>query len=71
MVSGEALTRETRYERYGKLVTETVVGRGLATAEVLRCKSCGSLLAGGDEDLHERLHPHVAPDGHAWDEQFR
>jgi hypothetical protein len=29
-------------------------------AGVLRCRSCGSLLLAGDEDIHERLHPRIS-----------
>jgi hypothetical protein len=48
--------------------------------EFTRCRSCGSLVAVGSEDLHERLHPRLGCnqtgcgvfhfDGHAWEEQF-
>jgi hypothetical protein len=62
-MSTEALTTETRYEWYGALaiVAEYFGSGGMsATAPgVMRCRSCGSLLAAGDEDLHERLHPRV------------
>ena len=77
-----ALTRENRYE---KIIGVTMPrhGGGLVRHDgVLRCRSCGSLLLSGDEDIHERLHPSIScgrahPERgvyhrrqHAWEEQF-
>jgi hypothetical protein len=85
----EALTRENRYEGgYAfTFATADVEAGGMAYAtqgciSMSRCRSCGSLAADTDLDLHERLHPRVGcdaahpegiyhPDGHAWEEQFR
>lgn len=69
------LSRETRYE---PAASAPCPAEGL-----LRCKSCGSLIAPGDKDLHERMHPRVScdqvhpgvavyhPGAHAWEEQYR
>lgn len=85
----DALTRENRYE--GKypldvgtdIISENghvhTVQRGIY---VTHCRSCGSLVPEGSEELHERMHPRVGcmqvhatavyhPGGHAWEEQFR
>jgi hypothetical protein len=66
------LTRESRYVP----VLGAIIPDGL-----LRCGSCGSMVAPGGEDLHERLHPRIScerlncgvyhADGHAWEDQFR
>ena len=58
-MSTEALTRETRYE--GRWTIEKMPGFGITGAlggglGVTLCKSCGSLVAEGSEDLHETLH---------------
>ena len=55
------MTREDRYEE----ITGVTMPRGdggslVAHATVLRCRSCGSLLLAGDEDIHERLHPPIS-----------
>ena len=80
------LTRESRYEPAGLTATRWTEGPVISypnPVEVLRCRSCSSLLLTGDEDIHERLHP--SPDcmtvhptmaiacrqPHAWEDQFR
>jgi hypothetical protein len=58
-VSTEALTRETRYEglwRLAAIDSETQDWELAGGLDVVRCKSCGSLVAEGSEDLHETLH---------------
>jgi hypothetical protein len=69
-MSTEPLTRETRYEglwRLSESVRRVPAGEryssDAAFAEpiyVVRCLSCGSLVAEGSEDLHERIHPQVS-----------
>ena len=78
------LTRENRYEELTGVTMPHRDGSGLVPAvQILRCRSCGSLLLAGDEGIHERLHP--APgcmeahptmaiacrQPHAWEDQFR
>ena len=78
------LTRENRYEELTGVTMPHRNGSGLVPAvQVLRCRSCGSLLLSGDEDIHERLHrpplcDQVHPgmaiacrQPHAWEDQFR
>ena len=78
---------KTREDRYEPIIGVTMPRRGdgplVPHVGVLRCRSCGSLLLEGDEDIHERLHPapscqqvhpqadvhHKQP--HTWEEQFR
>jgi hypothetical protein len=58
----ERLTRDNRYE--GRWTIERLPGFGIMGAlggqEVTRCRSCGSMVAAGSEDLHERLHPRIS-----------
>ena len=78
------LIRENRYEQlHGVTMPRRDGGPLVRHADVLRCRSCGSLLLSGDEDIHERLHPPVScgtvhptmdiacTRPHAWEEQFR
>jgi hypothetical protein len=78
------LTRENRYEL---MVGVTMPHRDdsplVRHVAVLHCRSCGSLLLAGDEDIHERLHPAPSCERahptmgiaccqpHAWEDQFR
>ena len=56
----ETLMRENRYEQLHGVTMPRRDGSPLVRqADVLRCRSCGSLLLSGDEDIHERLHPPV------------
>ena len=79
----ERLTRENRYEPIHGVTMPRRDGSPLVKhANVLRCRSCGSLLLAGDEDIHERLHAPISCDQahptmsiacrqpHAWEEQF-
>ena len=54
------LTRSNRYEP-GYVVVEAQLPDVpySATIPVVRCRSCGSVVFTGSEDLHERLHPRV------------
>jgi len=55
------LTRENRYEQLHGVTMPRRDGNPLVKhAEVLRCRSCGSLLLAGDEDIHERMHPPIS-----------
>ena len=61
-VACEVKTRENRYEELtGVTMPRREEGRPLVPhVGVLRCRSCGSLLLAGDEDIHERMHPPVS-----------
>ena len=78
------LIRENRYEELTGVTMPRRDGSALVPhVNGLRCRSCGSLLLAGDEDLHERLHPAVScerahptmaiacREPHAWEDQFR
>jgi hypothetical protein len=55
------LTREDRYEEITGVTMPRRDGGSLVPhANVLRCRSCGSLLLAGDEDIHERVHPPIS-----------
>ena len=57
---GRGKTREDRYEEItGATMPRRDGGSLVAHAAVLRCRSCGSLLLAGDEDIHERMHPSI------------
>jgi hypothetical protein len=78
-----ALTQENRYEQLIGVTMPRHGGGLVRYPDVLRCRSCGSLLLSGDEDIHERLHPAISCDvvhptmsilcrePHAWEEQFK
>jgi len=52
------MTREDRYEEItGVTMPRRNGGSLVPQVAVLRCRSCGSLLLTGDEDIHGRLHP--------------
>ena len=52
------MTRENRYEELHGVTMPHRDGSALVPhVAVLRCRSCGSLLLAGDEDIHELLHP--------------
>ena len=78
------MTREDRYEQLHGVTMPRRDGSPLVPhVTVLRCRSCGSLLLTGDEDIHERLHAPISCDQahptmsiacrqpHAWEDQFR
>jgi len=61
----EPLTRENRYE--GRIALPAAFrpdpsapAVDMEPFYVTLCRSCGSLVAEGSEDLHERLHPRVS-----------
>lgn len=79
----ESLTRENRYMQAPlPAVAMGDDGTGPRFTNVVRCRSCGSLLLAVDEDLHERMHPPIScgrahPDcgvycthPHDWEDQF-
>ncbi len=82
----EELTRRNRYEgRYTLATRLENLTTGDTTAicvEFTKCRSCGTLVAAADQDLHERLHPRIScgaahpldgnyhPHGHPWEAQF-
>jgi DNA-directed RNA polymerase subunit N (RpoN/RPB10) len=85
-MSTEALARDTRYEGRWVLGELDAIGNFTGQGYATRCRSCGSLVAVGSEDLHERLHPRISCQrafgdmgceragtrhSHGWDEQFR
>ena len=54
-------TREDRYEEItGVTMPHRDGGPLVPHVAVLRCRSCGSLLLAGDEDIHERMHPVIS-----------
>jgi hypothetical protein len=63
-MAAEPLTRETRYDGHyfipGGEQWLPSGGVMYPQIEVTRCRSCGSMVADGDRDLHERLHPRVS-----------
>jgi hypothetical protein len=78
------LTRQNRYAPAGQIVTGFDGGNFEVYGDLVRCRSCASLLMDRDrdEDLHERLHPrihcrtaHLTRDyhegGHPWEYPFR
>ncbi len=76
------LTRENRYRRLSLGIVSDGDDGSRIMELVLACRSCGSLVAGSQEHIHERLHPRTGceivhpkvdvacSEKHCWEEQF-